>query len=102
MPPLLLGLPGDNTYSNYQEANRTFWRQTVIPLSQRIAKALSGWLGAGLALSPDLDQLDALAPDREALWARLEGASFLDRDEKRAAAGYGVQSGSEAGAKSKP
>jgi phage portal protein BeeE len=32
VPPLLLGLPGDNTYSNYAEANRTFWRQTVIPL----------------------------------------------------------------------
>ena len=87
VPPLLLGLPGDNTYSNYQEANRTFWRQTVIPLVQRTAKALSAWLGDGLELRPDLDALDALAPDREALWARLDGASFLTRDEKRAAAG---------------
>ncbi len=89
VPPLLLRLPGDNTYSNYQEANRTFWRQTVIPLAARTAKALSGWLGAGLFLRPDLDQLDALAPDREALWARLDGASFLTDDEKRAEAGYG-------------
>ncbi len=89
VPPLLLGLPGDNTYSNYQEANRTFWRQTVIPLAARAAKALSGWLGSGLVLRPDLDQLDALAPDREALWARLDGASFLTDDEKRAEAGYG-------------
>ena len=47
MPPLLLGLPGDNTYANYQEANRTFWRQTVIPLATRVAKALSAWLGQG-------------------------------------------------------
>jgi phage portal protein BeeE len=22
---MLLGIPGDNTYSNYQEATRTFW-----------------------------------------------------------------------------
>jgi len=32
--PLLLGLPGDNTFSNYAEANRAFWRQTsmdVVP-----------------------------------------------------------------------
>ena len=29
VPPMLLGIPGDNTYSNYAEANRTFWRQTV-------------------------------------------------------------------------
>jgi phage portal protein BeeE len=25
----LLGIPGDNTYANYQEANRTFWRQVL-------------------------------------------------------------------------
>ena len=24
VPPMLLGIPGDNTYSNYQEAQRTF------------------------------------------------------------------------------
>ena len=24
VPPMLLGIPGDNTFSNYQEANRTF------------------------------------------------------------------------------
>ena len=40
-------------------------RQTVIPLVTRTSKALSGWLGGGLHLRPDLDQLDALAPDRE-------------------------------------
>ncbi len=32
VPPMLLGIPGDNTYSNYQEANRVFWRATVLPL----------------------------------------------------------------------
>ena len=45
VPPMLLGIPGDNTYSNYAEANRSFWRQTVLPLVNRTAKALSGWLG---------------------------------------------------------
>ena len=24
VPPMLLGIPGDNTYSNYQEATRSF------------------------------------------------------------------------------
>ncbi|MEZ5874510.1 MAG: phage portal protein [Hyphomicrobiales bacterium] len=32
VPPMLLGIPGDNTYSNYAEANCSFWRQTVLPL----------------------------------------------------------------------
>jgi phage portal protein BeeE len=25
----LLAIPGDNTYSNYQEATRTLWRQVL-------------------------------------------------------------------------
>jgi len=35
------------------------------------------------------DQIEALAPEREALWTRLEKTSFLTDDEKRSAAGYG-------------
>ena len=70
VPPMLLGIPGDNTYSNYTEANRVFWRQTVIPLVARTAGGLSRWLGPaygrGLVLRPDLDSLDALSPDRDA------------------------------------
>ncbi len=97
VPPMLLGIPGDNTYSNYQEATRTFWRQTVLPLVNRAAKAFAGWLGPAysgrLALRPDLDQVEALSSEREALWARVERASFLTRDEKRAAVGYGSASG---------
>jgi HK97 family phage portal protein len=92
VPPMLLGIPGDNTYSNYQEATRAFWRQTVLPLVNRTAKAMSGWLGpafgGGLELMPNLDGVEALVPEREALWARLNAASFLTINEKREAAGY--------------
>jgi phage portal protein BeeE len=45
-----------------------------------------------LELRPDLDQIEALASERDALWKRLEAASFLTDDEKRAAAGYGARS----------
>ena len=54
VPPMLLGIPGDNTYSNYQEATRTFWRQTVLPLVNRTAKALSAWLAPAYADLPAL------------------------------------------------
>ena len=90
VPPILLGIPGDNTYANYAEANRAFWRQTVMPLVARTAAALSDWLGAfgpDVAVLPDFDAVPALAPERAALWAKLEAASFLDEDEKRALAG---------------
>lgn len=93
VPPMLLGIPGDLTYANYQEANRALWRQTVLPLAARIAEALGAWLashwGEDFRLGFDADGVEALAADREALWARLEGASFLTADEKRMAAGYG-------------
>jgi HK97 family phage portal protein len=71
VPPLLLGLPGDSTHANYAEANRAFYRQTVIPLVRRTAEALAQWLapayGEALALTPDLDAIEALAEEREAV-----------------------------------
>ena len=93
VPPMLLGIPGDNTYSNYGEAQRAFWRGTVLPLVHRMTRALSAWLapayGGAVELRADLDQVDGLSTEREALWARIERASFLTLDEKRAAVGYG-------------
>ncbi len=91
VPPMLLGLPGDNTYANYREANLAFWRLSVLPLVQKIASALSGWLDgafdAEVTVSPDLDRVPALSAERELLWARLEAASFVSREEKRRLAG---------------
>jgi HK97 family phage portal protein len=93
VPPLLLGLPGDNTHANYAEANRAFWRTTVLPLVQRTQGAFAAWLapyyGESLRFEPDIDRIEALASEREALWRRVSAASFLSDDEKRAALGYG-------------
>jgi HK97 family phage portal protein len=92
VPPMLLGIPGDNTYSNYSEAQRAFWRGSVLPLVARMTKAFSGWLapafGGGVVLKADLDQVEGLSAEREALWARLNTATFLTVNEKRAAVGY--------------
>jgi HK97 family phage portal protein len=90
VPPMLLGIPGDNTYANYAEANRAFWRGTVVPLVRRVADDLSFWLGAGFGgvrLVAELDGVEALAEDRAALWARVGGAEFLSDAEKRAMLG---------------
>lgn len=93
VPPLLLGLPGDNTHANFAEANRAFWRQTLIPLVRRTAQSLAQWLGPAfgddLSLEPDLDAVEALAEERESLWRRVSAAEFLSTDEKREAVGYG-------------
>lgn len=90
VPPQLLGIPGDNTYANYREANAAFWRGTVVPLAQRAARALTGWLGAkfpGATIVPDLDAVPALSAERDALWSRLQAASFLTDPERRRLAG---------------
>ncbi len=93
VPPLLLGLAGDNTHANYAEANRAFYRQTIIPLVKRTMEAFAQWLSPGfgeaLQLEPDLDAIEALAGERESLWRRVSAASFLSDDEKREAVGYG-------------
>ncbi|NNU81901.1 phage portal protein [Halovulum dunhuangense] len=91
VPPMLLGFPGDNTYANYQEANRAFYRLTVLPLIGKTLAALNGWLperyGAGLCLRADLDGIPALAAEREAQWRRVSEAGFLTDAEKRALLG---------------
>jgi HK97 family phage portal protein len=93
VPPMLLGIPGDNTYANYREANLAFWKQTVLPLVSRFACALGNWLGPAwgerLRLSFDADRIEALSLEREALWRRVNDADFLTPEEKREAVGYG-------------
>jgi HK97 family phage portal protein len=93
VPPMLLGIPGDNTYANYQEANRAFYRMTVLPLVGKTAKELSAWLspafGERLKLWYDADLVEGLSADRDSLWARVGAASFLSDDEKREMVGYG-------------
>lgn len=100
VPPMLLGIPGDATYANYQEASRVLWRQTILPLAQKVADAIGGWLlpafGDELAFALDLDQVSALWPERDALWARVGRAGFLDDDEKRAAVGYAPRAAGDA------
>ena len=51
---------------------------------------MTGWLGerfVGCEIRADLDAVSALQPERDALWARLDGASFLTEEERRRMAG---------------
>jgi HK97 family phage portal protein len=99
VPPMLLGIPGDNTYANYQEANRALWRQTILPLAARVGTSLMQWLapqfGGELRIAIDTDRIDALASDRAALWDRVAAAPFLTLNEKREATGYAPVDGGD-------
>ena len=87
VPPMLMGILGDATYANYQEANRAFYRLTVLPLAAKVSAALghflSGHAGEAVELKPDLDQVPALAAEREQQWRRVSEATFLTDSEKR-------------------
>ncbi|MEL6608695.1 MAG: phage portal protein [Pseudomonadota bacterium] len=91
VPPMLLGIPGEATYANYQEAHRAFYRLTVLPLASKVAASLGEWLaghtGQFVEIKPDLDQVPALATERDAQWARVATADFLTADEKRSLLG---------------
>lgn len=86
VPPMLLGLPGDNSYANYREANRALWRLAVLPMASvildGIAEGLCGWF-TDAALRVNLDRVPVLSEDRERLWSQVTAADFLTRGEKR-------------------
>ena len=86
VPPMLLGLPGDNSYANYREANKALWRLTLLPLATTICEAigqgLADWF-PGAELGVAIDHIPALSEDRERLWASVTAADFLTREEKR-------------------
>jgi HK97 family phage portal protein len=86
VPPMLLGLPGDNTYANYREASRALWRLTLLPLAEKLFAALREGLAPWFPeaeLRIDLDRIPALSEDRERLWSQVSDADFLSRAEKR-------------------
>jgi len=91
VPPQLLGIPGDNTYSNLVEARIALWEQTILPLVDNVANSLNNWLlpnfGKDLHFRYDTENISALAPKREKVWTRLEGADFMTINEKRHAVG---------------
>lgn len=93
VPPVLVGLPGDATYSNAREAGRALTRQTVLPLATKILARLdamlSDWLGP-VGLAVDVDNLSELAEDRVKLWEAVSKAEFLSSAEKREMVGYGT------------
>ena len=91
VPPQLLGIPGDNTYSNYQEARLAFWEDSVIPMVMSIAAEWTRWLGpmfGGLELRADFDHIPAIADKRKTMFEMAQKATFLSLDERRELAGF--------------
>jgi len=87
VPPQLLGIPGDNTYANLQEARMALWEQTIIPVLHYMVAELNNWLvpmfDNSLRLRVNLQAVSALSGKYSEQWQRVSGASFLSDAEKR-------------------
>ncbi len=91
-PPMLLGIPGDNTYSNQKEAKQDFYENTVLQdvdsLCDELNMKLAPLFGDDLEIGYDEDEIPALAPKRAERWLAVTNANWLTTDEKREATGY--------------
>ncbi|MBP3955410.1 phage portal protein [Gemmata sp. G18] len=91
VPPQLLGIPGDNTYANYEEAKLAFWTETVLAQLGWTLDAFNRWLtplyGEDLFLWYDEEMIPALEPLRKQKAERINAASYMTINEKRRAMG---------------
>lgn len=98
VPPLLLNIPGDSTYSNYKEARLAHYEETVIPLAEYIIDSLNRWLSpmfGGHKLALDLDKIPAIYEKRLQLWEMANKSNDLTINERRAMKGYEPKEGGD-------
>lgn len=92
VPPQILGIPGDNTYSNLKEANVAFYRQTIIPTVIKVCQHLSVFFrpsyGDDFKVWFDIDEIAGLTGEREEKWRMVDASTTLTVNEKREAIGY--------------
>jgi HK97 family phage portal protein len=88
--PQMLGIPGDSTYSNYQEARQALYEDLAMPLLDFILDDFNAYIAPlykGMEVRKIVDDIPALAAKRQARWATIAGADFMTANEKREAVG---------------
>ena len=88
VPVQLLGIQGDSTYNNMQEARLALWEETILPLLDKISDSLtlwlSNWYGQDITVDFDRDAISALTEKRQSMWKKISEADFMTLNEKRA------------------
>lgn len=95
VPSQLIGDNESSTYSNYQEARKALYQETILPLMDSFRGELNNWLtpkfGDRLFLDYDADSIEALQEDRDKTYNRV-GKGYVDGwlklNETRRAAGF--------------
>ena len=93
--PELIGDNSSKTYSNYGEARKALYQETVLPLMDYLKDAFNNWLvplwGENLYLDYDKDGIEALQEDQDKLYNRMFGAvdrGIITRNEAREMFGF--------------
>lgn len=91
VPPMLVNIPGESTYSNFEQARTALWTDTVLPLLSSVLDDLNRWFapvfGEDVSLWFDEEMIPALEPLRKAKADRVNAATYMTIDEKREAMG---------------
>ena len=98
VPPVLLGLPGDSTYTNQLEAKKDFIMSTCLPLMQMFAASISNWLlvegsDERLYLEPSIEELPEIVEYRANSLKEINDIDYLSLNEKRKLTGYDHREG---------
>jgi HK97 family phage portal protein len=93
--PELIGDNSSKTYSNYGEARKALYQETILPLMDYLKDAFNNWLvplwGDNLYLDYDKDSIEALQEDQDRLYNRMFGAvdrGIITRNEAREMLGF--------------
>ena len=94
VPPMLLGIPGDNTYSNMKEARLGWWETSILWWLRFHRWQQNNWLferedAEYIDFEPFLKDVPAMQPRIDAQYERQERArDILTVDERREIIGY--------------
>jgi HK97 family phage portal protein len=81
------------TYSNYQEARKALYMETILPYCDMLAEEFTQWFKPSFQnenyfIGYDKNQIEAIQEDRQKKFDYLSKADFLEDNEKRNAVGY--------------
>jgi len=90
VPPQLLGVPGDSTFANFEQAREYFFESTVMFYLMLLQDEYNNWFfpeDDTIFIDYILDDVPALAGRRKEKFEMVQAADFMTIDEKREAMG---------------
>jgi len=89
VPAQIIGIEGSQTFSNYEQANLTYWEKTINQWAKLFRSSINSWLVPmygedGLRVNFDISETPALAPRQNVNWERASSSqNFLTTNERR-------------------